>query len=247
MKCFSLRRTVVLRLLGAAIVACAAAGCAAPRGSHAQPNEAAVARPEPVTFASADGGMVEADTYGRGDRAVVLVHGGRYDKRSWNNQAEKLAASGFLVLAINLRGYGDSRAGEAGESAYGADVLGAVRYLKGIGARSVSLVGASIGGLAAAQAAVDAAPGEIDRVVLIAPSAIAEPERMQGRKLYILARDDPNAEGKPRLIRIQAQFDRAPQPKELVLLEGSAHAQQIFGTDQGPQLMSEIERFLTAP
>jgi hypothetical protein len=32
-----------------------------------------------------------------------------------------------------------------------------------------------------------------------------------------------------------------------VILEGSAHAQYIFGTDQGERLMRKILRFLSEP
>jgi len=39
----------------------------------------------------------------------------------------------------------------------------------------------------------------------------------------------------------------APDPKELLILEGSAHAQFIFQTDQGERLMNEILKFLSAP
>jgi hypothetical protein len=40
---------------------------------------------------------------------------------------------------------------------------------------------------------------------------------------------------------------QTPEPKELIVLEGSAHAQFIFATDQGERLMREILRFLSAP
>jgi esterase/lipase len=110
------------------------------------------------------------------------------------------------------------------------DVLAAVSYLRQTGAKTVSVVGGSFGGGAAAQASVVSAAGEIDRLVLLAPSAIDEPERMKGRKLFI-----------------REQYERTPEPKELVILEGSAHAQFIFETDQGERLMREILRFLTAP
>jgi len=36
-----------------------------------------------------------------------------------------------------------------------------------------------------------------------------------------------------------------PEPKELVVLKGSAHAQFIFETDQGERLLGEIIRFLS--
>lgn len=79
--------------------------------------------------------------------------------------------------------------------AIAAAVLAAVRYLHGTGVKTVSVVGASFGGWAAAQAAVEAKPGEIDRLVLLAASAIDDPERMQGRKLFITTRDDFSGNG----------------------------------------------------
>jgi esterase/lipase len=36
-------------------------------------------------------------------------------------------------------------------------------------------------------------------------------------------------------------------PKELVILEGSAHAQLIFETEQGERLTRELLRFLSEP
>jgi hypothetical protein len=49
------------------------------------------------------------------------------------------------------------------------------------------------------------------------------------------------------LPRIRAQYEKATDPKELVVLDGSAHAQFIFDTAQGERLMREILRFLSAP
>ena len=39
----------------------------------------------------------------------------------------------------------------------------------------------------------------------------------------------------------------APQPKELIVLDGSAHAQFLFQTDQSARVMHEILRFLSMP
>ena len=127
------------------------------------------------------------------------------------------------------------------------DVLAAVRYLRGSGAKTVSVIGASFGGGAAAKAAVEAAPGEIDRLILLAHAAIKQPERMKGRKLFITTRGDFSGGGVLRLPGIREQYQRSPQPKELLILEGSAHAQHIFKTEQGERLMQEIQRFLSEP
>ena len=107
--------------------------------------------------------------------------------------------------------------------------------------RIVSICGA------AAQAAVEAPPGAIDRIVLLAHSAIDTPELMQGRKLFITTRGDTTGRGTLRLPQIRQQYDQAPGPKELVILDGAAHAQFIFETAQGERLMREILRFLTEP
>jgi len=208
------------------------------------------APPERVSFPTQDGGLVSAEMYGGGGRGVVLAHGGRFNKESWEKQARILAAAGFRALAIDFRGYGQSR-GPGQSEPLGAplhlDVLAAVRYLRQNGAKTVSVIGGSMGGGAAADASVEAEPGEIDRLVLLGSAGGDKPERLKGRKLFIVSRDDLGPGDKPRLPRIRADYERAPEPKELVILEGSAHAQFIFDTDQGERLMREILRFLSEP
>ncbi len=204
-----------------------------------------------VSFPTQDGGLVYANLYGKGDRGVVLAHGGRFNKESWEKQAPVLVKAGFRVLAIDFRGRGKSRGGpqpRPDDDGARFDVLAAIRYLRKNGAKSVSVVGASFGGGAAAEASVEAGPGEIDRLILLAHSPIEKPEQMKGRKLFILSRDDFSGDNKiPRLPKIREQYERATSPKELVILEGSAHAQFIFETDQGDRLLREILRFLSEP
>lgn len=206
---------------------------------------------ELVSFPTQDGGLIYANLYGKGERGVVLAHGGRFNKESWDKQARELVQAGFRVLAIDFRGRGKSRGGaqaQAPDDGVHFDVLAAIRYLRKSGAKTVSVVGASFGGGAAAEASIETEPGEIDRLILLAHSPIDKPEQMKGRKLFILTRDDFSGDKKiPRLPRIRDQYERASGPKELVILDGSAHAQFIFETEQGERLMREILRFLSAP
>jgi len=192
----------------------------------------------PIAFPAPDGASVVADEYGSGPRGVVLVHGGRFDRSSWVDEARTLARAGFRVVAIDLRDEGD---------AYDLDVLGAVRWLRAGGAESVAVVGGSLGGWAAARAAARAEAGEIERLVLLAHSPIEHPERLRARTLFLVAREDPYADGTPRLADVRAQYERAPGPKELVVVDGRAHAQFLFDSDQGERVMAAILRFLSAP
>jgi dienelactone hydrolase len=204
----------------------------------------------PVTFPLSDRtGQVQADLYGSGTRAVALAHGGRFNKESWKKQAEILADAGFLVLAVRFRG--DKINPDGSPSAEGsgpdntADVLAAVSYLRQNGAKTVSAVGGSLGGDAVGEANAKM-PGAIDRIVLLGSSGGDSPERLNGRKLFIVARNDANGDGL-RLPGISKHYERAPQPKRLIVLEGSAHAQFLFATDQGPRLMNDILHFLSEP
>jgi len=203
--------------------------------------------PEAVTFATVDGAEIHGEVYGGGERGVVLAHGGRFNKETWIPQARMLAAAGFRVLAFDFRGYGDSTGPKAEEPALHEDVLGAVRYLKSQGARTVAVVGGSMGGGAAGMALARQKPGEIDRVVFLGALSDGEAEKMTGRKLYILCRDDVQGENTPRLPGIQKQFEAAPQPKEMIVLECAEHAQFIFQSRQAGRLTRELLRFLQAP
>ncbi len=95
-----------------------------------------------------------------------------------------------------------------------------------------------MGGGATAQAAVEASEGEIDRLILLSPVPIQNPDLIKGNKLFIASEDE-------RLVStIKEQYKNAPEPKELVVLKGSAHAQHIFKTEQSEQLTGLILDFL---
>jgi alpha-beta hydrolase superfamily lysophospholipase len=199
-----------------------------------------------VSFPTADGGLLYADLYGSGERAVVLAHGGQFNKESWKKQAEVLQADGFKVLAIDFRGYGQSRGPgdkDPMDAPLAEDVLAAVRYLRAHGAKRVSVVGGSMGGAAAADASIVSHSGEIDSVVMLGAAPNLPADRMKSAALFIVAREDTSGSG-PRLPGIKKQYERAPEPKKLVILEGSAHAQYLFQTDQAGRVMAEIVAWL---
>ncbi len=189
-----------------------------------------------------------ADVYGEGARAVVLAHGGQFNKESWKKQAEILVAAKFRVLALDFRGYGKSKGpgdSDPEDAPLYQDVLAAVRYLREIGVKSVSVVGASMGGWAAGDASIASQPGEIDRLIFLGSAPSGPANKLKSPSLFIVARDDASEDG-PRLPGIREQYEKAPEPKQLIILDGSAHAQFLFQTDQADRVMHEILRFLDA-
>jgi pimeloyl-ACP methyl ester carboxylesterase len=193
--------------------------------------------------------QIQGDLYGGSRRALLLAHGGRFNKDSWRKQAPILARAGFLVLAINFRG--DTFNADGSPNALGSDddnaidVQAAVVYLHGIGATSVSAIGASLGGDAVGDAETRSPSGLFDRMIFLGSEGGDAPEKLRGHKLFIVARDDASGSGL-RLSGISKHYEEAPQPKQLIVLRGSAHAQFLFETEEGPQLIREILKFLQA-
>jgi dienelactone hydrolase len=190
-----------------------------------------------------------ADLYRGGERGIILAHGGRFNKESWKKQAEVLVRDGFTVLAINFRG--DTVRPDGTPSAMGSDednatdVLAAAAYLRAQGMKAISAIGGSLGGDAVGEADARSPAGAFECVVFLGSAGGDAPEKLTGRKLFIVARDDKSG-SELRLPEISKHYAQAPEPKKLVVLDGSAHAQYLFDTEQGPRLMDEIQQFVLA-
>ena len=102
------------------------------------------AEPDAVTLKAADGVSLAAHLYRGGPHAIVLAHGGVFDKESWSGLAASLLDADLTALAFDFRGYG------GGEPEYGLrgkrkDVLAAIEYLNQQGYEQISVVGGSMG------------------------------------------------------------------------------------------------------
>jgi alpha-beta hydrolase superfamily lysophospholipase len=117
-----------------------------------------------VPLRAADGTPLAAALYEplhRPAPAVVLIHMLTRSKADWDGSAERLQHAGFVVLAVDLRGHGDS----SGSSPAGdlnvlvQDAQAAVAYLKsrpGVAQGRIGIAGASLGAsLAALVASTD--------------------------------------------------------------------------------------------
>lgn len=117
---------------------------------------------------------------------VVLVHGLTSRHHDWGPVAERLVATGHRVIGINQRGHGGSTVGSEGFGAarQGADVG---QVLSALDLRDVTLVGHSMGGMAAL-ALLTICPEQgadrVGRLVGVATLADAKgPDRQFGMRL----------------------------------------------------------------
>jgi len=113
-----------------------------------------------------------ADRWTGGGPVVVLLHAGVADRRGWRDLAEKLAGSA-TVVTYDRRGHGESPPSSEAFS-HVEDLLA---VLDAIDARAAWLVGSSMGGGLALDAAL-VAPDRVSGLVLLAPavSGVPEPE-----------------------------------------------------------------------
>ncbi len=127
------------------------------------------------SLTTADGLELAAQSWGAGERAVLLLHEADRDRGTWGTFSEKLVGAGFQVLALDLRGHGDSDPGPLTDADYPkmvADVDAGVAWLKSKGAAEVMVVGAALGANLALNAASDNT--DITHLVLLSPALNAK-------------------------------------------------------------------------
>jgi pimeloyl-ACP methyl ester carboxylesterase len=150
-----------------------------------------------IRFKAADGTRLAGYRLGRGKTAVVLAHQTRADACQWSSYARRLAGRGYLVIAFDFRGYGDSQTrGFRASSRLSADVVAAARAARQRGAEKVFAIGASMGGTAVVAAGAYARPHLSGVISLSAPasfgvvSAINAAPKLTVPALYVAGQFD---------------------------------------------------------
>jgi 3-oxoadipate enol-lactonase len=112
-----------------------------------------------------DGGHLAFEDVGEGP-AVVLLHPGLWDMRTWDPQVPTFAEAGYRVVRYDLRGYGGSS--RPGDEPYShvADLWSVLDHL---GIEVAALIGCSMGG----GVAIDATLEDPSRVWALVPVAAA--------------------------------------------------------------------------
>jgi pimeloyl-ACP methyl ester carboxylesterase len=139
------------------VVALALAACsknATPPTTETPPSRAsapvAAGNGAPQIVTSADGVHIEYHVYGRGEPAVILIHGWSCDGNYWSAQLDDLKAK-YTTVAVDLAGHGASGRNRTDWSMgnFGEDVAAVARQLQNM---KIVLVGHSMGGSVALEA-----------------------------------------------------------------------------------------------
>ncbi|MEQ4497492.1 alpha/beta fold hydrolase [Nocardioides kribbensis] len=157
--------------------------------------------------------------WGEGDYGVVLAHGAAFDAASWERQAVAIADQGASVIAV--------------EDIDPDAIRDAVEQLQAEGVADVALVGASAG----ADAILDLAtqdPELADQLILLSPNATVEGLGDEP-KLFVASKDEPVAH-----VSMELAASSPGEENEVTILPGSAHAQNIFATDQAAPVLGAM-------
>ena len=201
-----------------------------------------------VIFNAADGIMITGELYGSGKTAVIFSVMGNC-KPGWREFAQLTAAQGLMALTYQWRGCSEFRLADEDELRnFLNDARGAVHFVREEGAEKLILVGASLGGLASAELALESQASGI--VVVAAPPGISDwgfeieaaDLETDIPKLFITAEHDPTVPASA----TRQLYDLAAEPKEWQIYPGYVHGTDLFETESGEQMQRRILEFILA-
>jgi pimeloyl-ACP methyl ester carboxylesterase len=201
-------------------------------------------------FRSGNGALLAGLPLGEGERGVVFAHGNDGTMCDWLDYGQSPAQRGFAVLLFDLDGRGLSQPADDFFSTPGldADVVSAVQTLHRRGARSVKVIGASVGGTVAVVAATklgSAVSGVVEMSGPADPDAVRAAGRLRVPMLCVAAAGESGA---PRDAHELCDAAReAPSAETLVLPDTSAHGHLLLNPyvdRHATELRARLDTFL---
>ena len=221
-------------VLLALLLVLAGCGGAAPQASQASPTSVKKSTPTPVPlkgnkvqFKTSDNMALEGTLYGQGKKAVIcsnMIDGGEQD---WEPLVRHLLSKNYMVLTYNYRsyrGFGDPALAQTP-----LDLEGAVSYVRGQGATTIILVGASMGGTVTAAVAAHTQDHIAALVALSGPLSVGalqvsdkELKAITAPGLFVNSNGDDYVEDTAHM------FVMLTASKNIYLYPGGAHGTAIF-------------------
>jgi pimeloyl-ACP methyl ester carboxylesterase len=209
-----------------------------------EPAEAAKA----FHFTTSAGATLAGVVLGAGRTGLVLGHQVGSDLCEWLPAARALAGHGYQVLAFDFEGFGDSEPGSGSgvDVRLTTDLAAAAEQLRRRGARTIFLVGSSMGGTAVLSAATRIRPPAAGVVSLSGPAtfqeldAAAAVSRLRVPVLFIVsAEDQPFADDARAMYKAVRIRD-----KRLVVISGGHGTSMLQFGDDAPKAMAALRDFI---
>lgn len=213
---------------------------------------------ETITINTIDRVQVRGDYHkGLSSKGILLLHMMPADRKSWTAFSEKLVRNEYHVLAIDLRGHGDSIEGPSGQLDYHTfsneehassihDVEAGIGFLVAMGATSLALAGASIGANLALWYAAEH-PDNIKSIVLLSPGLdykgiATEPLIIKTEpdiNIMLVSGGDTDAYSRETIKKLSKLINLQTPVR---IFEDAGHGTRIF--ERHPELMEEIIQWL---
>ena len=185
---------------------------------------------KPFWFRASDKALLNGVAIGDGDTAVVLAHGYPSQLCEWLPFAKTLASRGYLALAFDFRGLGNSKEqfGERG-TRHDLDLEAASEQARRRGADRVFLIGGSYGGSAVVWAGAEMRDDVAGIVNLSGPAslfnAIGRAPKITAPLLVVVSRHDSVIS--PRDAR-ELVAAAAAKDKQAAIYPGDWHSQDLL-------------------
>lgn len=120
-----------------------------------------------AAFTTPEGLRLATDLAGEPWRPrLIFIHGGGQSRRPWRRALGNMARAGFSVVSFDLRGHGESDWHAGGDYSLDAHVRDLTAIIRAMPSKP-SLIGASLGGRVALEAAASLGPELVRALVLV--------------------------------------------------------------------------------
>jgi len=196
-----------------------------------------------VSFITEDNIKIAGRIFGKSESAVILSHMYPTDQTSWDAFANRLMKNGYEAMTFDFRGYGKSEGKKDIDRIY-IDLTAALDFIRDDGAKSIVLIGASMGGTVSLFVA---SQNKVDGVITISAPVefrglkAGNLKNIDCAKLFSAGEKDGSAAQSAKYL-----YENSTDPRELVIYPTDGHGTYIFDGPYGEELSNKIFDFLHA-